>query len=460
MSTRVDGPQSPVIESRDELVTYLEQGSKPESDWRIGTEHEKFGFYRENHAPVPYDGERGIGALLDAHHRRFGWEPICENGNTIALSCKDCPKGGTITLEPGGQLELSGAPLETVHETEEELHQHLAEMGAVARDLGIGFLGLGFAPKHTLADTPLMPKERYRIMMRYMPMVGGHGLDMMFRTATVQVNMDFGNEADMVEKLRVGLALQPVVTALFANSPFTEGKANGFQSYRAEVWRDTDPARTGMLPFAFEDGMGFERYVDYALDVPMYFVYRDNRYVDVAGASFKDFLSGRLAALPGERPRLEDWADHLTTLFPDVRLKRFLEMRGADAGPLPQLLALPALWAGLLYDREALSAAAALIADWTEDERRTLRDTVPRLDLVAPFRGRTVRDVAREMIDIAQGGLKRRARLDANGNDESKALKPLIEAVETGRTPADRLLAAYRGSWGGDIDRLFDTEAL
>lgn len=460
MSTRVDGPEGPIIESRDELVAYLEQGSKPKSDWRIGTEHEKFGFYRQSHAPVPYEGERGIHALLETLQHRFGWDPVIEDGNIIALSRKDCPKGGAVSLEPGGQLELSGAPLETVHQTQEELRQHLAEVGEVGRDLGIGFLGIGFSPKWTLRQTPVMPKERYRIMARYMPRRGTRGLDMMFRTATVQVNLDFADEADMVAKMRVGLALQPVATALFANSPFTEGKPNGFQSYRADIWRDTDPDRTGLIPFAFEEGMGFERYVDYAIDVPMYFVYRDERYVDVAGASFRDFLEGKLAALPGVRPTLDDWADHLTTLFPDVRLKRFLEMRGADAGSFAQLWALPALWAGLLYDKEALDGALALIRDWTEAERQALRDAVPRLGLATPFRGGTLREVSREMVGLALGGLQRRARLDRNGEDERKALAPLIETIEDGRSPADRLLSEYHGPWHGDIDRLFDTQAL
>jgi glutamate--cysteine ligase len=460
MSTRVNGPTSPIVESRDELVVYLEQGSKPENDWRIGTEHEKFGFYRKGHGPVPYEGERGIRMLLETMQDRFGWDPVTEQGNIIALRRKDCPKGGAITLEPGGQLELSGAPLENVHETYEELRQHLAEVHEASNELGIGFIGLGFSPKWTLAETPMMPKERYRIMARYMPKRGQHGLDMMFRTATVQVNVDFADEADMVAKMRVGLALQPVVTALFANSPFTEGKPNGFQSYRADVWRDTDPDRTGLLPFAFEPGMGFERYVDYALDVPMYFVYRDDRYIDVAGASFRDFLAGKLAALPGERPTLDDWADHLTTLFPEVRLKRFLEMRGADAGSLAQLWALPALWAGLLYDKEALGGALALTKDWTAAERRALREAVPRLGLKAPFRGKTARDVARDMVALADVGLKRRARLNRKGEDESKALAPLIESIEEGRTPADRLLAEYNGPWKRDIDRLFDTQAL
>jgi glutamate--cysteine ligase len=460
MSTRVDGPESPVVSSRDELVAYLEAGCKPKQDWRIGTEHEKFGFYRKGHDPVPYQGERGIRVLLETLHERFGWDPVTENGNIIALSRKDCPKGGAISLEPGGQLELSGAPLETVHETHEELRQHLAEVKEAGGELGIGFLGIGFSPKWTLAETPVMPKQRYGIMSRYMPTRGRHGLDMMFRTATVQVNMDFSDEADMVAKMRVGLALQPVVTALFANSPFTDGRPNGFQSYRAEVWRDTDPDRTGLLPFAFEDGMGFERYVDYALDVPMYFVYRDERYVDVAGASFRDFLDGRLAALPGVRPTLDDWADHLTTLFPDVRLKRFLEMRGADAGSFAQIWALPALWAGLLYDKEALDGALALTADWTLEERQRLRDSVPLLGLAAPFCGRTLREIGREMIGLALGGLERRARLNRQGEDEGKALTPLIETIEQDRSPADRLLAAYQGPWAGDIDRVFEVSAL
>jgi glutamate--cysteine ligase len=460
MSTRVSGPQSPTIASRDELVAYLEAGSKPESEWRIGTEHEKFGFYRQGHGPIPYAGDRGIRVLLETLQDRFGWDPIEEAGNIIALRPKDCPKGGAITLEPGGQLELSGAPLENVHETYEELRQHFAEVREVSDDVGIGFLGLGFSPKWTLAETPVMPKERYRIMARYMPTRGKRGLDMMFRTATVQVNVDFGSEADMVSKMRVGLALQPVATALFANSPFTEGKPNGFQSYRAEIWRDTDPDRTGLLPFAFEQGMGFERYVDYALDVPMYFVYRDDRYVDVAGASFRDFLAGKLAALPGEKPTLDDWADHLTTLFPDVRLKRFLEMRGADAGSLAALWALPALWAGLLYDREALAGALTLIVGWTSEERQAMRDAVPRQGLKAPFRGGTLRDIARDMQGLALGGLQRRARLNRKGEDERVALSPLLQIVEEGRSAADRLLADFAGPWRGDIDKIFDAEAF
>ncbi|MGC1712725.1 MAG: glutamate--cysteine ligase, partial [Methyloceanibacter sp.] len=423
MSTRVSGPESPIIASRDELVAYLEAGSKPKSEWRIGTEHEKFGFYTADFTPVPYEGDRGIRVLLQSMRDRFGWDEVLEKGSIIALRRKDCPKGGAVSLEPGGQLELSGAPLETVHQTQEELRQHLVEVGEVGRELGIGFLGLGVSPKWTLAETPIMPKERYRIMKRYMPKRGRLGLDMMFRTATVQVNLDFGSEADMVKKLRVGLALQSTATALFANSPFTKGRPNGYQSYRAEIWRDTDPDRSGLLPFAFEPGMGFERYVDYALDVPMYFVYRDERYIDVAGASFRDFLDGNLAALPGVKPTIDDWADHLTTLFPDVRLKRFLEMRGADAGSFRELGALPALWTGLLYDSGALDEAYALIADWSQQERQALRDAVPQLGLATPFRGRKLIDVAREVVTISLGGLRRRARPDLGGEDERKALE-------------------------------------
>jgi glutamate--cysteine ligase len=460
MSTRVAGPQGPTIESRDDLVAYLEAGSKPIGEWRIGTEHEKFGFYRGGHTPVPYDGDRGIRALLDALKDRFGWDGVFEHGNIIALRRLSCPKGGIISLEPGGQLELSGAPLVNLHETEEELRQHLIEVREVGDELGIGFLGIGFSPKWTLAETPVMPKARYAIMQRYMPTRGKLGLDMMFRTATVQVNLDFADETDMVAKMRVGLALQPVATALFANSPFTAGKPNGFKSYRAEIWRDTDPDRTGNLPFVFEAGMGFERYVDYALEVPMYFVYRNGRYIDVAGASFKDFIAGRLDRLPGEYPTFDDWADHLTTLFPDVRLKRFLEMRGADAGPYAELMALPAFWVGLLYDASAQAEAYALVSDWTDSERRTLRDQVPRLGLATPFRSSTVGEVARQAVAIAGRGLKRRAALDRDGDDERKHLARLAETAAEMRSPADRLLADYASKWRGDIEKLFETHAL
>jgi glutamate--cysteine ligase len=353
MSTRLEAAPAPRVRSAADLAGWISAGEKPKPDWRIGTEHEKFVFYTKTLRPVPYFGPRGIRALMDALVERYGWLPITEGGETIALR-RPVHEGpgllGTVSLEPGGQFELSGAPLDTLHQTATETQQHLDEVLSVGERLGIGFLGVGFSPKWSLEETPRMPKQRYAVMTRYMPMVGKRGLDMMYRTATIQVNLDFGSEADMVKKLRVSLALQPIATALFASSPFTEGKPNGFKSLRSEVWRDTDPNRTGMLPFVFEDGMGYERYVDYALDVPMYFVYRDGQYIDAAGASFRDFMAGKLPQMPGELPTIDDWSDHLTTLFPEVRLKRFLEMRGADGGRWRRICALPAFWVGLLYD--------------------------------------------------------------------------------------------------------------
>jgi len=459
MSTRQDGAPSEAVRSRDDLVAWIAKGEKPESAWRIGTEHEKFVFHTDTLSPVPYDGERGIRALMQALIDRFGWEPIKEGDTIIALHCPQCEAQGrptgTISLEPGGQFELSGAPVVSLHQTSAETEEHLREVLTVGEGLGIGFLGLGFSPKWTLAETPRMPKRRYAVMTRYMPQVGTRGLDMMYRTATIQVNLDFGSEADMVKKLRVSLALQPIATAIFAASPFTEGQPNGFQSLRSEVWRDTDRARTGMLPFVFEDGMGYERYVDYALGVPMYFVYRDGNYIDVAGASFRDFLEGRLAALPGEHPTLDDWSDHLTTLFPEVRLKRFLEMRGADGGRWRRITALSALWTGLLYDRSALDAAWDLVKDWTDEERQGLRDLVPRLGLTAPFRDRTVRAVAEEVLRIARSGLKRRGFVNLKSQDETIYLEPLESLVKSGRSAADDLLARFHGRWQGDIDHIF-----
>ncbi len=445
----------PPIESRDELVTYIEQGEKPKAQWRIGTEHEKFPFYRDGLRPVPYEGPAGIRALLEGMAERSGWRPVYDQEHVIALEDPHCALGGSITLEPGGQFELSGAPLQTIFQTCEELAKHLTLVREVAGPLGISFLGLGFSPLWTLAETPRMPKSRYGIMTRYMPKVGSLGLDMMYRSATVQVNLDFAGEADMVKKLRVSLALQPVAAALFANSPFTEGKPNGYLSFRSAIWLDTDAARTGMLPFAFEDGMGYERYVDYALDVPMYFVQRNKRYIDAAGASFRDFLAGRLPQLPGEKPTLSDWADHLTTLFPEVRLKRFLEMRGADSGPHLSLCALPAFWTGLLYDQASLDAAYDLIKDWTAEERQQLRNEVPRLALGTPFRKGTVLDVARQAFELAGAGLKARGYSDLVTGDESIFIEPLAGIVENGKTLAERLLERYHGEWGGDVRPVF-----
>ena len=438
------------IHSRHDLVAFLEAGVKPQAAWRIGTEHEKFGFRLADHAPLPYDGPSGIRAMLEGL-TRFGWQPITEGSHIIGLS----QNGASVSLEPGGQLELSGAPLETIHETCREVNAHLDQVAVVAREIGAGFLGLGFTPNWRLDEVPVMPKGRYAIMRRYMPTRGKLGLDMMFRTCTVQVNLDFSSEADMVAMLRVGLALQPIATALFANSPFTEGKPNGYLSYRSRIWEDVDPDRTGMLPFAFEDGFGFERYVDYALDVPMYFVYRDGRYIDVAGTPFRKFLERDVPALKGIEPTLSDWADHLTTIFPEVRLKKFLEMRGADGGPWKSLCALPALWVGLLYDKSALAGAHALVADWTEEERQYLRREVPRHALATPFRKGTVRDVAREVVGLARAGLKARARRGSVDADETPFLGSLFDTVESGVTPAERLLERYHGAWQGDVARIF-----
>ncbi len=434
-----------------ELVAYLEAGCKPPQDWRIGTEHEKFAYTLEDTRPLPYDGERSIRALLEGL-ARFGWHPVYEGPYLIALKDDaDC----SITLEPAGQLELSGAPLEHIHQTCAEVHRHLDQCRHVGSALNIGFLGLGHQPKWSLAEMPWMPKGRYDIMRRYMPTRGRLGVAMMQATCTVQVNLDFCSEATMVEMFRIGLALQPVATALFANSPFVEGRPSGYLSYRGHIWTDTDPDRTGDLPFVFEPGFGFERYVDWVLDVPMYFVYRDGRYLDVAGRSFRDFLAGRLPGFEDERPTLSDWADHLTTMFPDVRLKRYLEMRGADGGPWGRLCALPALWVGLLYDGQARREAAALIGDWTAAERTALRLIVPRLGLKAPFRGGTVGDLARQVLTIAHGGLDRRDRQDGLGQSESKYLHPLETIAATGRTAAEDLLAAFNGPWGGSVDPVF-----
>jgi len=443
------------IERREQLVDYLASGARKVEKWKIGTEHEKFGFRLDDLRPPTYEGERGIGAMLKGL-TRFGWAPVEEHGNIIALTRGD----GSITLEPAGQLELSGGQVDTIHETCREVTGHLKEVKAVADELQLGFFGMGFQPKWKREKMPWMPKGRYAIMRRYMPLKGKLGLDMMTRTCTVQVNLDFSDEADMVKKFRVALALQPVATALFADSPFTEGKPNGYLSYRSHIWTDTDPDRTGMLDFVFEDGFGFERYTDYLLDVPMYFSYRDGQYIDLAGESFRAFMTGKLPQLPGALPTLKDWADHTTTAFPEVRLKKYLEMRGADGGRWSRLCALPALWTGLLYDATALDAAWDLVKDFTREERHALRDGVPKQALklparVAGNRNATVRDLAREALKIAAAGLARRNRLSAKGVAETEFLGPLIEYVEANQTPAERKLELFHKVWKGDIDPLF-----
>jgi glutamate--cysteine ligase len=452
MSTRqVSDRNDPVIENRDDLVAPMQAGEKPKDRWRIGTEHEKLVYRLSDHGAPSYEEPGGIHDLLMAL-TRYGWEPVIEGGKVIALSGSD----GTVSLEPAGQLELSGAPLVNLHQTCAETGRHLKQVKEVGAELGLGFMGLGMWPDKTRDVLPIMPKGRYEIMLRHMPRVGTMGLDMMLRTCTIQTNLDYSSEPDMVQKFRVSLALQPLATALFANSPFLEGKPNGFLSYRSHIWTDTDPHRTGMLPFVFEDGFGYERYVDYMLDVPMYFVFREGRYIDAAGLSFRDFLKGELSVLPGEKPKRSDWVDHLSTAFPEVRLKSYLEMRGADGGPWNRICALPAFWVGLLYDQGALDAAWDLVKDWSNEAQQQLRDDVPRLGLnaVAPD-GRSLNQVAADVLDIASAGLTARDEVNSMGDNEVGFLKPLRDIVAEGKTPADRLLERYLGEWGGDISRVY-----
>lgn len=442
-----------LIESQSQLAEYLESGCKPKDMWRIGTEHEKFGYCKDTLLPLPYDGVRSIRAVLEGLRDKFGWNPIHEGNHLIGLE-KD---GANISLEPGGAVELSGAPLETIHQTCDEVNSHLTEVKEIADKIGVGFIGLGAAPVWSHDNMPLMPKGRYKLMDAYMQKVGETGTAMMRRTCTVQVNLDFGSEADMVQKLRVALALQPVATALFANSPFFDGKVNGHKSWRSRIWRHLDADRTGMLPFVFDAGFGFEAWVDYALDVPMYFVYRDGRYIDALGMSFRDFLKGELPALPGEKPLMSDWADHLTTIFPEARLKKFIEMRGADGGPWRRLCALPAYWVGLTYDQTALDAAWDLVKDWDAETREALRVAASVDGLQAQVAGISMHDIARETLNIARAGLRARARPGAGGMvpDERHFLHALEDSVEDGKVPADELLEQFHGNWNGDLSRIY-----
>ena len=445
------------IERHEQLAEYLASGCKPKEDWRIGTEHEKFGYCKDTQRPIPYEGPRSILAVLEGLRDGHGWAPVEEGGKLIGLE-KD---GANVSLEPGGQLELSGAPLETIHQTCDEVNDHLREVKDIADKVGVGFIGLGAAPVWMHDDMPLMPKGRYKLMDSYMQKVGTMGRTMMRRTCTVQVNLDFASEADMVQKLRVALALQPVATALFANSPFFEGKPNGMKSYRSWVWQHLDPARTGMVPFVFDEGFGFEAWVQYMLDVPMYFVYRDGQYIDALGQSFRDFLKGELPALPGEKPTLSDWADHLTTAFPEARLKKFIEMRGADGGPWRRLCALPAFWVGLTYDQGALDAAWDLVKGWDTETREAWRLAAAKDGLQAEVGGRKMLDLATQVVDIARSGLKARARPGLGGmvQDERHFLHALEDSVETGMTPADELLQQYNGDWNGDLERIYEAFA-
>lgn len=445
-----DSPLSTV----DDLVGWIAAGEKPAERWRIGTEHEKFPFYRDGFLPVPYEGPKGIRAILEGMQGLLGWEPIVDAGNIIGLV--DPSGHGAISLEPGGQFELSGAPLENLFQTCSEGNAHLMQLREIAEPLGIGFLGLGASPKWTLPDTPRMPKSRYGIMSAYMPKVGSQGLDMMYRTCTIQVNLDFASEADMRRKMQVSMKLQPLATALFANSPFTDSKPNGLLSWRADIWRDTDNQRSGLLPFVFSPDFGYRDYVQWALDVPMYFVMRGGRYHDATHVTFRQFMAGALhETVPDGRPNMGDWVNHLGTLFPDVRLKRYLEMRGADGGPWRRICALPAFWVGLLYDSVALDAAEALVRDWSVEDVRTLREDVPRLALNAEIRGRKLRDVAREVLAISRSGLAGRGRKNRAGYDETGFLAPLHEVVARGTTSAEEMLNAFHTRWAGSVEPIF-----
>ncbi|WP_431321485.1 glutamate--cysteine ligase [Rhizobium sp. YTU87027] len=443
------------LSSVQELTDYLAAGSKPEEKFRIGTEHEKFAFFRADNSPVPYFGEASISALLKGLQQKSGWDPIMDGDNIIGLGE---PKGmGAISIEPGGQFELSGAPLETIHETCKESNAHLATLREIAEPMGIRFLGIGGSPKWTLAETPAMPKSRYEIMTRYMPKVGSKGLDMMYRTCTIQVNLDFSSEADMRKKMRVSMKLQSLATALFASSPFTESKLNGLLSWRGDIWRDTDNNRSGLLDFTFRDDFGFHDYVEWALDVPMYFVVRDGHYHDCTHITFRQFMNGALKGEVAEwEPTMGDWTNHLSTLFPDVRLKRFLEMRGADGGPWRRICGLPAFWVGLLYDEAALEDADMLTKDWTFDEVNALRDAVPSQGLRAKFRGHELYETAREVIAVSKVGLRARNKLNREGQDETIFLAPLDEVMAKKATLAEDLLALYHGRWNGSVAPVFE----
>lgn len=440
------------LEGAGEMTAYLESGCKPKEDWRIGTEHEKFVFHWDDLSPVAYDGEKSIRAILEGLSETFGWDRIHEGDNLVALK----KEGASITLEPGGQFELSGAPLEHLHQTCNEVHSHLAQVKEVADPMGIGFIGLGHTPNWTRAEVPHMPKGRYKIMRAYMPKVGSLGLDMMHRTCTVQVNLDYSSEADMVHKFRTSLALQPLATALFANSAIVEGKDTGWKSWRANIWTDTDPDRTGMLSFVFEDGFGFERYTEYMLDVPMYFVWRDGDYIDAAGLSFRDFMKGKLPVAPGQLPTLEDWKDHLSTAFPEVRMKTFLEMRGADSGSWSRICALPAFWVGLLYEGPCLDAAWDVAKNWTPEERSQLRRDAAKHGLAARIGRHSLQDIAREVLAISREGLQKRARMDTGGGNETGFLAPLQEIADEGACLASLSVNAWHGELGKDMRRFYE----
>jgi glutamate--cysteine ligase len=453
----VEVSDSTPVENRDQLVAYMERGCKPKDQWRIGTEHEKFVVRCADHKPAPYQ-PAGIAALLEQLQQELQWDRIVQDGNLIGLA--DPITGAAISLEPGGQFELSGAPLQTLHETSDEIDAHYKASCAAAKALGLSFLGLGFWPAGPRSDMPRMPKRRYEIMTSYMPKVGSLGLDMMYRTCTVQVNLDFSTEAEMAKMMRIGMALQPVASALFAASPFSEGEPNGFQTIRPHIWRHTDNDRAGILPFVFNTEMSFGRYVEWALDVPMYFVKRGEIYHDVAGVPFHALLEGKVPQLPGERATMADWINHLGTLFPEVRLKHFVEMRGADSGPRAHIKALPALWTGLLYDEPAREAAFDLIKSWSYENVQNLYENVPHQGFSARINGRLVLEVARDIVTLADKGLKARGQKNTQAYDETIFLDVLKKRAVSGKTYSDELLEKFSGPWREDIAPIFECCAL
>ena len=442
------------IESKADLIKPFEDGEKKPCDFKIGTEHEKFAFHLDTLKPVSFSEKKGIEALL-LSLKKYGWESILEGKNTIGLKRKESLGGGTITLEPAGQLELSGAPLNNLHETVDELNEHRIQISKEGSELGIGFLSAGLTPDWAIDEMPVMPKKRYEIMRNYMPKKGSLGLDMMFRSTTIQVNLDYSSEADMIKKFKVSLALQPIATALFSNSPFLNGKLNGYNSYRSHIWTDTDSDRTGFLPFVFEGEMSYEKYVDYALKVPMYFIYRDGNYIDVSGLSFENFLEGSLAELPGEKPTIFDWENHLTTIFPEVRLKSFLEMRGADGGKFESVCALSSFWVGLLYDQVSLDSSWDLIKDFDVDKIQDLRLEIIKNGFKSSFGNSTVLSLATSVLNLSNEGLKRRNVLNRNGQDESIFLNPLRKIIETERTPSDELIKKFLEDWDKDLVNMY-----
>ena len=447
--------------SKEDLVLYMEAGSKPPEQWGCGTEYEEFAYRKSDLKPLTYDGAQGLEALLKGFHKRFGWQAQKEDGHIVGLTSPEGAPKASITTEPAGQVELSGAVCATIHENAAEIDLYKKQMAEIGKELGIGFLGIGYAPVWKLIDMNPIPKKRYAIISRYMAQNSIMGIDMMYRSCTVQVNMDFKDEADMVLKMRIGLALQPIVSALFASSPFVDGKPNGFITNRVNIWRYADQTRAGLLPEAFDDGFGFEAYVDYALDIPIYFVERGRRYLDAKGQTFRDFLEGKLEILPNERPVMKDWETHLATIYPEARLKKFIEMRGADSGwTREHLVALPALWTGLLYDGACCSAAWELAKNWDEETREQARGQAIHKGLGGSLQGRAMLDIAKDIVEIAHAGLKARNIKNDKGEDERIHLAALDDRIESGKTASDRLLDLYKGEWGGDSSKIFTIDTI